>query len=226
VKIYQDSRVTGSRTGTQDNGDRCIASTATANGMQMVCVILGAKNVYADNGSTRVFGGYNETSHLLDVGFDGLQCVQVLYENQALKQTRIENGDSHLVLGPDTDASCVLPLEVTPDMLTYKYGSEDPQLPVAQGDYITDVQVWYGNICVAQSGLYALNKVQHKLLSNQNIDGLEDGGSWFLTVLKVIGILALIVGAVVLGLQVYNRVQYAARQKRSRRHRRNRRRSR
>jgi D-alanyl-D-alanine carboxypeptidase (penicillin-binding protein 5/6) len=227
VKIYHDSRVTGSRTGTQDNGNRCIASAAVGNGMQMVCVVLGAKNIYADNGSTRVFGGYNETTHLLDIGFDGFQCVQLLYENQALLQTQVDNGDAYLVLGPDTNVSCVLPQGVTQDKLTYKYGNTNAiALPVKQGDHITDVQVWYGNICVAQSELYALNKVLSSQSANQNIDGTDGGSGWFVTALKVIGIFALIVLAILLGLRIYNKARYAAAQNRSRRRRRNRRRSR
>ena len=227
VKIYFDARVTGSRTGTQDNGNRCVASAAAANGMQMVCVILGAKNEYSNTGATRVFGGYNETSHLLDIGFDGFQYVQLLYENQALLQTKIDNGDAHLVLGPDVNASCVLPEGVTQDKLTYKYGNTNAiKLPVKQGDHITDVQVWYGNICVAQAELYALNKVQTTQAANQNVEATDGGSGWFATALKALGIIILVGLAVVLGLRVYNKARYAAAQNRSRRRRRNRRRSR
>lgn len=226
VQIYLDKRVTGSRTGVQNNGDRCIASTAAGSGMQMVCVVLGGKNEYAPNGSTKKFGGYKETSHLLDIGFDGFQAVQVLYENQALLQTQVENGDAHLVLGPKSNASCVLPQGITPDKLTYKYGTTDPKLPVKQGDRITDVQIWYGNICMAQADLFALNKVENSLYVNQNVDNQGSNESWFLTTCKVIAIIVLIAVAILLILRVCNKIRYNAAQSRSRRRRRNRRRSR
>lgn len=228
VAIYFDSRVTGSRTGVQDNGNRCFATAASGNGMQMICIILGAKDTYGANGySISTFGGYKETSHLLDIGFDGFQAVQLLYENQALLQKDVENADADLVLGPNVNASCVLPQGVTLDKLTFKYGSiESISLPVEHGQLISNVQVWYGNVCVAQSGLYALNKVQNSLMINQNLDSTGGKTNWWSTMFTGFGILVVIALAVVLGLRVYNKLQYAAAQKRSRRHRRNRRRSR
>ena len=228
VAIYFDSRVTGSRTGVQDNGNRCFASAATGNGMQMICIILGAKDTYGANGySISTFGGYKETSHLLDIGFDGYHAVQLIYENQALLQIDVENADADLVIGPNVNASCVLPQDTTPDKLTYKYGNTaSVPLPVEQGQLVSDVQVWYGNVCVAQSGLYALNKVQNDLLNNQNIDSTGGSTGWWSTIVRVFGVMVVIALLAVVGLRLYNKLRYAAAQNRSRRRRRNRRRSR
>ncbi len=226
--IYYDKRVTGSRTGIDANGDRCIASTAAANGMQMVSVVLGAKDVYSENGySIKLIGGYKETSHLLDIGLEGFQAVQLLYQDQALQQTQVENGDCLLTLGPNINASSVLPQGVTPDQLTYKYGSgAEISLPVSKGDSVSDVQIWYGNVCLAQSGLYALNKVQNRLNDSGNLNSGKQDSTWFLTILKVLVIGALLVLVVIVGLRAYSRLRFTAARSRSRRHRRNRRRSR
>lgn len=227
VEIYLDKRVTGGRTGTQDNGNRCVASVATGNGMQMICIVLGGKNTYTDSGSIRVFGGYKEVSRLLDLGFDGYQAVNILYKNQALLQTQVENGDADLVLGPNVDASCVLPLDITQDKLTYKYGSTDGiSLPVQYADRVSNVQVWYGNICVAQSELYALNKVENSLYANQNVERTKQGSGWFKTLLKVLFILLLLAVSAIMCLRLHNKLRHRSAMKRSRRYRRDRRRSR
>ena len=228
VSIYYDERVTGSRTGVDANGDRCIASTASGNGMQMVCIVLGARDVYAENGySIKIFGGYKETSHLLDMGFDGFQAVQLLYENQALLQSDVENGDAHLVLGPDSKAATVLPQAVTPDQLTYKYGNTDSvSLPVKQGDKITDVQIWYGNICVADADLLALNKVENRLNNTGNLNSGGHESGILLTIIRILCVVLLLVLVCLLALRAYHKLRYTAAKNRSRRHRRNRRRSR
>ncbi len=226
--IYYDKRVTGSRTGIDANGDRCIASTAAVNGMQMICIVLGAKDVYSENGySIKLIGGYKETSHLLDIGLEGYQAVQLLYQDQALQQTQVENGDCLLTLGPNINASSVLPQGVTPDQLTYKYGATGSvSLPVDKGDRVSDVQIWYGNVCLVQSGLYALNKVQNRLYDSGNLNSGKQDPQWLLTAMKILAVVVLLAVAVLFGLRAYAKLRYTAARSRSRRHRRNRRRSR
>ena len=78
VQIYYDGRVKGSRTGVMSDKTRCIASVAESNNMQVVCIILGSASVYEAGGvKVRSFGGYTETSDMLDLAFDGYQPRQL-----------------------------------------------------------------------------------------------------------------------------------------------------
>lgn len=225
---YYDERVTGSRTGVMDSGERCIASVAEENGMQLVTVLLGAKSTYNDDGYTiNVFGGYLETSALLDRGFDGFETVQLFYPNQALLQNSVENGNADVTVGPQIAASTVIPSGFTQDDLTYKYSDVQNayQAPIEKGEKQSVVQVWYGNICLAQVDLFAMNRVATKPLSPIVVDS-GDGTKFFQTLIAVIGIIVGVLLCVMILLWIVRRLRFTAAKKRSRRHSKNRRRSR
>jgi len=225
---YYDERVTGSRTGIMDSGDRCIASVAEENGMQLVTVLLGAKSIYNDDGYTiRVFGGYLETSALLDSGFDGYETAQLFYPGQALLQNKVENGDTDVVVGPQVAASTVIPSGFTQDDLTYQYSDVQNayQVPIEKGEKQSVVQVWNGSICLAQADLVAMNRVAVKPLIPIVADG-RDNSNAVRIALSVIGIIVGVLLCVMILLRIVSRMHLAAAKKRSRRHSKNRRRSR
>ena len=85
-EIYYDQRVAGSRTGVLSDGSRCVASVAEENGLRAISIIIGAQSEFAPNGATKVFGGYNETSDLLDLGFADYRSKQLIYSGQVLLQ--------------------------------------------------------------------------------------------------------------------------------------------
>lgn len=162
MQIYYDSRVIGGRTGVASDGTRCLATVAQANGMELICVVLGADSVYEEDGySVRSFGGYNETKTLLDAGFTGYMTSQVLYDGQALLQREIANGDALLIAGPKTTIRAVLPDNMTTSDLTFKYSSSDQlHAPIAVGDKVCTVEIWYKNLFLGQTDLFAMNAVR------------------------------------------------------------------
>ena len=163
VQIYYDSRVKGSRTGVMEDKNRCIASVAQSNGLQVVSIILGSASVYEAGGvKVRSFGGYTETSDLLDLAFDGYQPCQLIYAGQIMKQEMVENGDCNVSLGTKTAAATVLPAGVTVDNLAVQYEHFNQQLkaPIEAGSLLSQVKFTYGGKCVAQLDLYAMNNVK------------------------------------------------------------------
>lgn len=163
VQIYYDGRVTGSRTGVTDDKKRCIAASAKYNGLEMVSIVLGSASVYeADGVKVRSFGGYLETSDLLDLAFDGYQPCQLIYNNQIMKQEVVENGDCSVSLGTKAAAATVLPAGISVDHLTIQYEHYSPQIkaPIQEGDLLSLVKFTYGGKCVAQLDLYAMNSVK------------------------------------------------------------------
>ena len=59
-------------------------------------------------------------------------------------------------------AFSVIPENITDTGLTYRYVNEVPlSAPVEKGQRVSTLQIWYGNVCVAQNDLYAMNSVKH-----------------------------------------------------------------
>lgn len=227
VEIYYDSRVTGGRTGVTSSGHRCIAVTAESNGMLLISVVMGAKSVYQEDGYTvQSFGGYKETSALLDAGFEGHTATQIIYKGQALAQYMVENGASDVVVGAKESVSTVLPQGVTTSELIYRYSNPGGfQAPVERGQILSKLEVWYASTCIAQVDLYAMNSVPIQQEQSVKTGDENDDISWplVLTVVVCIAVGALILAIII---RTVGRLRLAAARSRSRRHRRNRRRSR
>lgn len=227
VEIYFDNRVTGSRTGETTDKTRCVASVAESGDMTLISVVLGSKSVYEDDGYTvKHFGGYQETSDLLNLGFDGYKTAQIFYANQPIQQLNVPNGDSDLVIGPDVTAFSVLPYDSSSKTLIYRYGEiGNLTAPIEKGQKVSHLEVWSGTVCVAQTDLYALNKVD----TVQQVDqGNEKGGIAIRLGRAFFVILGIVFSVLLLGfvvLCVIRGVRIRAAKKRSRRHSRNRRRS-
>ena len=160
MSLYYDSRVTGGRTGVDNNNKRCLAATAKQGQMSLVSVVMGCRNIYASDGSISTFGGFPETTALLDKGFKGLRAAQIFYPGQVLKQYPLANADADLYLGVKDSFRTVLPNSVGTDDLRFVYQESGPlAAPIEKGSPFGTVNVYYGSTCIASAPLFALNKV-------------------------------------------------------------------
>ena len=228
VEIYYDARVTGGRTGVTSSGHRCIAVTAEKNGMKLISVISGSASEYEEDGyTTRVYGGYSETSALLDAAFGGYKAVQIVSVDQIVGQYAVDGGSCDVVVASTKAVKTVLPEHVTSSDLSYRYVNAGTSLkaPIEKGQHLINMEIWYQNACIAQVELVAMNAVtveENRLDLNRHEDGKL---SW--TKVLVIGLLILGGGVVVFVLiRTTRRLRIASARKRSRRYRMNRRRSR
>lgn len=222
---YFDSRVIGGRTGTTQDGLRCLASLAEKGSMRFLCVVMGAISTYDEDGNTQTYGSFKETSALLNAGFSGYKVAQILYTNQALMQKDVDKASNDVVLGVSSSVYALLPEDVTISDLSYKYidAASVPTAPIELGQVLSAVQVWYGGTCVAQADLVALNAVPEYIQPKQpqqNITEKEDDSKTVLIVGSVI------IGAIVVIFAVLflKRIMKALLVKRSNQYRRNRRR--
>ena len=55
--------------------------------------------------------------------------------------------------------SAVLPETATFGELSFRYTDVALQAPISKGEKVSSVQVWHGNVCVAQTDLFAMNNV-------------------------------------------------------------------
>ncbi len=158
---YYDARVTGGKTGATDKAGRCLAVTAQANGMELLGIVMGAVPTYQEEGIIlNTYGSFEEMKQLLDFGCNGYEYRQVFYENQALAQYSVENGANDVITKPSSELSTVLPIELDETKLRWVYEAADAiSAPVKEGQHISNAQVWYGDICLAQAELVAMEDV-------------------------------------------------------------------
>ena len=162
VEAYYDSRIIGSRTGATALGDRCVASVAEKGDMKLLCIIMGAESEYVENGDTkRSYCGFQETTKLLDYGFEGYRPVQLMYEGQALEQCKVTGGTNDVVLGVSSDICTVLPdgIGLEDIRLQYSDGYNQLKAPIQKGQIVGTVTLWNGNICIGSTELYAMSDV-------------------------------------------------------------------
>ena len=227
---YFDDRVTGGKTGSTNEAGRCLAITAEVGNMDLIGIVMGAVPTYEEEGIIlKTFGSYEEMDVLLDYAEDNFQCRQVFYENQTFSQYPVTDGENNVVTTPDNILSVVLPASLKKEDLRWIYGDMPNSLkaPVAQGQSMGNVQVWYGDICVAQSDLVAMNAVDVWVAPTEpdgSASRQEDGDGAIIAI-----ILAVLLGLVVLALALFfawRWLQRAMARSRRRRRRRNRRRMR
>lgn len=215
---YFDERVIGGRTAVSNDRSRSIASLAEVNDMKLLCVVMGAGSVYEDDGYTvRVYGGYNETRKLLDLASNGYKTAQLLFSNQVVMQKPVSGGTSELSIGTNNASYSVIPENITEKSLVYRYVNEVPlSAPVAKGQHISTLQIWCGNVCIAQNDLYALNNVKS---INSVVQNNTDKQSPVTVIKYVLIVLGALVGLVVVAFTMLY-ILRAARILKTKRHRR------
>jgi len=222
---HYDARVTGGKTGSTNQAGRCLAVTAEANGMNLLGIVMGAVPTYEEEGIIlKYYGNFEEMKALLDYGCGEFEYRQVFYDNQALTQYPVSGGANHVVAKPVSELSTVLPIGIDETKLKWVYDKVGQTItaPVEQGQTIATAQVWYGETCLVQTELVAMNAVD--VYVAPVIPDIPERESIDFTILFVIlgvvlGIFVLFFG-VLLILRWINRAKMRARQRRRRQNRR------
>ena len=217
----------GSRTGTTEDDERCVASVAKTDDLELICIVMGSKSEYTENaGQFVVIGGYYETSDLIDQ-CEGFAARQILYAGQALRQYSVVNGSADVVVGPKESMSTVLPADIMAESLTYRYQEISGALeaPIEKGALISTLEIWHNSSCVAEVDLFAMNSVPVQQMLGDEVQQ-QGGGEALKIALYVVAILLGLAVVFVLIVRFVHWMRKIARRNRSRRYRRSRRRSR
>ena len=233
VPQFYDKRVTGGMAVYADASGAGIACTATnitennPNGMNLVCVILGAKREVAENGwSVTSYGNLNEMNDLINYTFNNFKVNRVLYDGQALHQFTVAGGESNAVAQPHVNIDSVLKSDCQMDNLLFEYKNTNLTAPISQDEKIATVEVWYRNSCLMEAELFSMGPVKRADGSGVSIEDLESGQEGGLGgVLGVIGTVCVIILGIVAVYLGFNYIRMQRRKAKRRRRRAGRRRS-
>ena len=154
--IVTDSRVLGGKTGNTSKAGRCLVTLSEKDGMRLISVVLGAKAVYGPDGYSFIrYGNFEETSKLLTFAYDNFTTMQVLNPTQVAGQFAVSGGAHNAYGSIEAAMSAAVPKGSDYNTIRYEYTLSDGNLtaPVAKGQEIGMVRVWYGNTCLAQQDL-------------------------------------------------------------------------
>jgi D-alanyl-D-alanine carboxypeptidase (penicillin-binding protein 5/6) len=166
-QLYYDSRVIGGRTGVTQDGRRCLAAAAESNNMLVISIVMGAESVYQEDGYSAIrIGGYKETTQLFDACLNGYKTAQILHAEQVLRQIPVNGASNDLLIGSQNHVITVLPKDITIADLNYRYDDKALELPISKGEYVSNLQIWYGSMCIAEAQLYAMNDVQSEEMNH------------------------------------------------------------
>lgn len=231
TKKYYDERVTGGKTGATSQAGRCLAVTADIGGMELIAIVMGAKATYEVEGVVLSrFGSFEEMAEVLDYVEQNYAYRQIFYAGQVISQHNVSSGDCSVATTTENTLYCVLPVDADAAQLTWDWGAELSSLtaPVAKGQVLSTLRVWYAGICVAQAELVAMNPValyQAYTVPDETLPSEQEEEHGTLAA----GIIGAVLGMVLiclLGWVAIGALRRAAQKARIRRRRRNRRRNR
>lgn len=228
---YYDERVTGGKTGASSQAGRCLAVSADIADMEVIAIVMGAKATYEVEGiSISSDRSFVETAELLDYVEATYEFRQIFYADEALAQYDVAGSANDVAVAPVDTLYCVLPIDADASQLTWSFGSELNSLnaPIAAGETVSTLKVWYGGICVAQTDLVAMNKaeVYQAYTQPQSDDSVEVENNHGMIFAIVIGVVLGVAVLFLVLLLILRIVRIIARKVEIRRRRRNRRRNR
>lgn len=170
VRNQYDERVTGGKTGALSTTNRSLICTAESGGSRYLSVVMSARGTVTANGlSVKTFGSFEETRALLDKGFEGYSVRQLLSSNQVMEQFPVSGGENDVIGRPAEDLIAALPADATVMDVTYNCVPGDIRAPLAEGQPIGTVEVWFRGVCVGQCDMVAMFGVDQPGVNSFNL---------------------------------------------------------
>ena len=131
----------GIKTGTTPEAGHCLVSSASRNGRQMVCVVLGC------GGEGDTIESFSETAKLYDYGFDNFSLQTILLEDDMIQEVPValSREASSVVVHPAEDVSAILPNHYDESKLKkeIKLDNETALAPIQKGDRLGTITLTY-----------------------------------------------------------------------------------
>ena len=194
-------------------------------GMSLVMVLMGGTRVFNERGNTQYYGNFEETFDLLKFSFNNYRVCRLLYPGQMLTQFSAIGGNNQVTAQVDVAIDTVLPSNVNQKQLNFRYhvANEGLSAPIAKGDNIGTVQVWYHTSCITEAQMYAANEVRLATDDGLDIKGAARDDSNVTDILTFLGITCLVILiplTIYIGINHLRRAMFRAKRRRRRRSRR------
>ncbi len=124
----------GVKTGFTKKAGRCLVSSATRDGMRLVCVVLNCGSMWDDS------------SALLEYGFKNYSNVKVVNKEKVFKTVRVRNGKEKFIdVRPAEDFSLALRTDGTESAGVYAKNIDTAQAPFKKGDTAGRLEIYFDN---------------------------------------------------------------------------------
>jgi len=224
ISNYHDDRVKTGRSGTTTDNLYNLVVSAQSGNMEYIAIVMGTERELHKNGYTVLrFGDFEECTELLTMGLNGHVINQILYEDQITDQYSVLSGANSVTVTPSRPVSSVLPYGTKIGNLTWKTQMAASSLtaPVKAGQKLAVLQVWYGNVCIAQADLLACNDVAISIPEDEKQGGFNtDGLVQALVVLGIIFAVILLLFGIMFVIRLTRGAMMRSRSKRRRQDRR------
>lgn len=163
---YTYSKAIGIKTGSTSAAGQCLAAAAVdEEGRTFYCVILGAENVTASDGTT-VRYSFKEAKRLLEWGFDHFVRVTVLDETVYLREVAVTLSDTDYVLvQPSGSVELTVPDDYDADRAELIVELPDSlEAPVSAGQKVGTLTLVYEGEVLGELELVAMDDVERSEL--------------------------------------------------------------
>lgn len=229
VPKYNDAYVTGGFASYSEALGASIVCTSktpmskTRGSLDLVCVLLGAVRQFNPEKTWQVlnYGNFEEIQKLLQYVYKNFKVCDVIYDNQALRQFQVMDGESDVVGAPNVSITSVLPVDVQMDNLIKNYSVAGGGLsaPLSKGDMVATVEIWYRNSCLLEAPLYAMSNVRTKdvpgTVVSHGVTKTDNSGSSGILLTVCLAIIVPV--ALYLGVNQYRRYRAKTRKQRKQR---------
>lgn len=149
------------KTGTSDEAGYCLASTASKNGANYLCVALDAPSVKNEK-SVVTNGAFEDSRQLYAWAFDSLQKKNILSKSKAVANISVQQAkdkDQQLAVVPASDYSTMLPAD-SKNPTTKVSLPKSVAAPVKKGQKVGTVTVLYNNETLTTVDLVASTSIE------------------------------------------------------------------
>lgn len=150
IRFYEGAD--GLKTGHTDAAKYCMAVTSKQNDMRLLAVVLGEETAAIRN---------QETSNLLDYGFQNYQIHMLKRKDEVLQEVRFEKADKEKVsIVPTSDITTLLKKNEQGNNYTYQVQLNDVKIPIKKGDVVGKLQIQSDGKTVREVDVTVLEDVQ------------------------------------------------------------------
>jgi D-alanyl-D-alanine carboxypeptidase (penicillin-binding protein 5/6) len=147
--LWQFDGGNGVKTGFTNKAGRCLVSSATRNGMQLVCVVLNCGPMW------------NDSAALLEYGFNNYSNEKIVDKNSIYQIIEVKNGKEKFVsIKPKEDFTIALNTQEKENVRLSSNRSGMQQAPILKGEDAGKLEIYLENKLVGTIGLEYTDSVE------------------------------------------------------------------